>query len=112
MHQRSWRHGALDSSAELEPDEFRRLRGKAILLRGFRRTQSQFRRPIIRKNPDLVSLEKNTVGMNIFISEFQQSIQYGKNAKACPFNRGNRAIAPRHSPLAKSKPTTSSRATQ
>ncbi len=37
---------------------------------------------------------------------------HGKNAKACPFKRGNRTMAPRHSPLAKSKPTTSSRATQ
>ena len=39
-------------------------------------------------------------------------MRYGNSAKACPFNRGNRAIAPRHSPLVKSKPTTSSRATQ
>jgi hypothetical protein len=34
------------------------------------------------------------------------------STKACPFNRGSRTIAPRHSPLVKSKPTTSSRATQ
>src|SRR5580698_3860202 len=28
IHQQTWRRGALDSSAELEPDEFRRLRRK------------------------------------------------------------------------------------
>src|SRR5580658_346385 len=28
IHQQAWRRGALDSSAELEPDEFRRLRRK------------------------------------------------------------------------------------
>jgi hypothetical protein len=41
-----------------------------------------------------------------------QVVYYGKNARACPFNRGNRAIAPRHLPLANSKATTSLRATQ
>ena len=40
------------------------------------------------------------------------TLYYGKNASACPFNPGNRAITPRHSPLANSKATTSSRATQ
>ena len=44
--------------------------------------------------------------------DFRSSAQSGKNTNACPFNRRNRAIAPRHSPLAKSKATTSSLATQ
>jgi hypothetical protein len=52
------------------------------------------------------------VQTRLLIPNFRQSIQHGKNTRACPFNRGNRAITPRHSPLAKSKPTTSSRATQ
>jgi len=39
-------------------------------------------------------------------------VYQGKNTSACPFNRGNRTVAPRHSPLAKSKATTSSWATQ
>src|SRR6202035_4431575 len=37
---------------------------------------------------------------------------YGNSTTACPCNRRIRTMAPRHCPLEKSKPTTSSRATQ
>jgi hypothetical protein len=71
-----------------------------------------FRLPVVWTQTDEEILGKSKADMDFLISGFQQSVPYGKNAKACPFNRGNRAIAPRHSPLPKSKPTTSSRATQ
>ena len=56
--------------------------------------------------------KKLTLVWTFSFPDFRSSAQSGKNTNACPFNRRNRAIAPRHSPLAKSKATTSSLATQ
>jgi hypothetical protein len=35
-------------------------------------------------------------------------LRHGKNASACPFNRWNCTVVPRHAPFVKSKATTSS----
>src|SRR5579872_7227634 len=45
-------------------------------------------------------------------SRESRSVYHGNSTTACPSKRRARTMAPRHSPLEKSKPTTSSRAMQ